>query len=121
METYIPRVYYEKVHDPRPLYFDDFKIDYRGFTVGKDHNHQLYFIDCPEGKALPPELSGRFTKMSLLETAVDTWLSRHEKGQAELPNPPPPKKPHRKTRFIIRDGQTEEIEVEDIEDSNSLS
>jgi hypothetical protein len=57
------------------FYSDNLKISYKGFSISKDPQYHLYFIEVAEGKKLPPELSGRSTGIMLLEKQIDRFLN----------------------------------------------
>jgi hypothetical protein len=48
---------------------------YRGYTYSKDGGYNLYYLVCPKGKALSISLGGKFTKVAILEAAIDKYLS----------------------------------------------
>jgi len=97
-----PFTYTQHIDTGSELYFPDegLEASYRGFKFAKESGYQLYYILCPEGKLLPGELSGRYSKIVLLQDAVDKWLNRNQLPAAatlpDVPPPPPPKKSHHK-------------------------
>jgi hypothetical protein len=95
--AFLSYVYQQRIPDQSSLYFDDFMGTYRGFKFAKEKEYQLYYMLCPEGKILPSSLAPRFTKMTLLQDAVDTYLRTNPTGELQDAPFPQPKRSHHKT------------------------
>jgi hypothetical protein len=91
------------------------KLDgtYKGLSFSKTPEFQLFYIIPPPNKMLPPELRCHFTKLTLLQRAVDEWMAQYG-AEATLPDIPPGKRSHHKKP----DNSTEDINVEDINDND---
>jgi hypothetical protein len=120
--AFTPFTYTQHIDTGSELYFPDegLEASYRGFKFAKESGYQLYYIICPPGKLLPGELSGRYSKIVLLQHAVDKWLDRNQlPAEATLPDVPPPplpKKSHHKkpldTSSVVDDGNATPEEPE---------
>lgn len=66
-------VYYTPSVPPYPM--EPFKTEYRDFIVRKEPDNSLYYIQAKEGMDLAPSLSGRFTGIERLKSAIDGYLS----------------------------------------------
>jgi hypothetical protein len=90
MREFTPYVYSQPVRAAPELYFPTvgLQMECRGFKYTKEEQFHLYYIVCPEGRLLPYDLSGRFSKIKMFEESVDKWLSANPSG--ELPLVPEP-------------------------------
>jgi hypothetical protein len=91
--------YSQHISDGAEFFFrpQEFLGTYRGLSFSKAPENQLYFVVAPEGKMLPAELGCRFTKITLLERAVDDWIATHpECNLPDAPLPPQPPRSHHK-------------------------
>jgi hypothetical protein len=99
---FTPFHYVQHIDTGETMYFpqEALQSSYRGFKFAKESGYQLYYLICPPNKLLPAELSGRYSKISILQEQVDKWLDRNQlPAEATLPDvppPPPPKKSHHK-------------------------
>jgi hypothetical protein len=78
---------------------------YRGYRYAKDGMFNLHALVCPKGKVLPTSLSQRFTKVAILQAAVDKYLSDNQLPEGSLEDyvAPKPRRQHRRTRPIEPD------------------
>jgi hypothetical protein len=97
LRDFTPLIYSQPVRTGAELYFPaaGFQTEYKGFKYQKEEEHNLYFIVCPEGRLLPHDLSGRFSKIRFLEEAVNKFMDVHPSGELALV--PPPKRSHKKS------------------------
>jgi hypothetical protein len=94
MKDFSPLVYSIPVHQEPTLYFGEFSAIYKGFRYKKEPAHNLFYIVCPEGRVLPYDLSGRFSKTRFLEEAITKWLEVNT--FEDLPLEPKPPRSHHK-------------------------
>jgi hypothetical protein len=84
-------------------YFKPEGGEYKGFKFTKLVDHMLFKLLPVEGKILPASLSGMFSKVSLVQAAIDDWLTTHPGGTAELPDiSTPPRSHHKKVETEIK-------------------
>jgi hypothetical protein len=95
MKDYTPYVYAQPIRQEPKLYFGEFEAEFKGFKYRKEEQFNLYYIVCPENRLLPYDLQGRFSKIKMLEEAIDNWLSVYT--MEELPFVPKPPRKHVKT------------------------
>jgi hypothetical protein len=100
MQDFTPLIYSQPVRTGAELYFPTagFQAEYKGFKYRKEEEHSLYFIVCPEGRVLPYDLSGRFSRIRFLEEAIDKWLSANPSGELPLVPEPIIKRSHHKKK-----------------------
>ncbi len=87
-------IYTQPIRQEPKLYFSEFEAEYKGFKYRKETEQNLYYILCPEGRSLPYDLSGRYSKIKYLEESIDKWLEIYT--IEELPLTPRPPRIHRK-------------------------
>jgi hypothetical protein len=74
--------YYTYFQAPKPSTNEQYGIDhlsgtYKGLSWRKDDEYTLYFLLPVEGKELPASLSCKFTKPTLLFSAIDEWIEHN--------------------------------------------
>jgi hypothetical protein len=86
-------VYYTPAVPPYPT--QHFETDYRNFKIKKETDNTLYYLATVEGMDLAPSLSGRFTNLERLKSAIDQHLSATNTSEATAYSPSLPPKPKR--------------------------
>lgn len=77
--------YQMPTQDQSKFYYpNELEGEHRGLSFKKDQQYHLYYVVCPPGKTLPPQLAAAFTKITLLQKAIDDWHS--ENLRIALPN-----------------------------------
>jgi hypothetical protein len=119
---FTPFHYVQHFDTGETMYFpqEALQSSYRGFKFAKESGYQLYYLICPPNKLLPAELSGRYSKISILQEQVDKWLDRNQLPAdatlPDVPHPSPPKKSHHKkpldTSSVVDDGNATSEEPE---------
>jgi hypothetical protein len=107
--------YSQHIPDGAEFYFKPqvFSWTYKGLAISKTPEHQLYFIACPEGKVLPAELACRFTKLTVLQQAIDKWLADNPLARLpDIPPPPPPKRSHHAKTINIKEFNDEQDTID---------
>lgn len=77
-----------------PAYYENstmLEVEYRGFKIRKQLELNLYSILVPEGKQIHRSLDGAFTRMELLKSNIDQFISDHGTYHAALTDIPGPK------------------------------
>jgi hypothetical protein len=56
---------------------------YQGFTIKREYPYYLFEIEPREGFDLPPMLSGKYTKLDLLQAQIDKYLWENPEETAD--------------------------------------
>ncbi len=80
---------YEEPTPPTKNYDTPSKLEvlHKNFVIQKDPGYTLYYIVPPAGKEMHPALKGYFTKIELLKSMLDTFISEHGFEAAFVPLP----------------------------------
>ncbi len=78
--------YTQQVPTGGELFFspEGLEATYKDFKIGKEGEYQLYYIKPIEGKVLPLELSSRWTKLGMVQQAIDKYHEDNPEGIASL-------------------------------------
>lgn len=53
------------------------QIPYRGLTITKEREFNLYSVEAPFGKTIHPSLTGLFTTVDVVKAQIDKFIEAH--------------------------------------------
>jgi hypothetical protein len=86
----MPIAYFEEY---KPAYAaGELEVSYKNFRIRKKPEMNLYSIIIPEGKELHKSLAGEWTKLELIKSVIDQFLTEHGTIYAAFSDLPEPKR-----------------------------